>query len=150
VLRWYDDEPQFRLKGRRDDSMNDSTQTTSDVTGPWTIRSPEWGLLRFLPALTIINFVLFLWCSWVAYDVWHDTQSNVILAHDPPAVSAACNFLSISGGLAAVYGAMFYIETSGWDWRAASQSTGLVTSQSTEVVKRAPNDRIVLGLGLYR
>lgn len=131
--------------------MNDSAQTTSsDVVGPWTIRSSEWGLLRLVPALTIINFFLFLWCSWVAYHIWHDVKANIILPHSQPAVSAASNCFACSGGLAAAYGAMFYIESRGWDWRAAHQSTGLTSSQPSGLAKRAPSDQLELGPGLYR
>jgi hypothetical protein len=45
---------------------------------------------------------------------------------------------------------MFYIESRGWDWRAAYQSTGLTSSQPSGLAKRAPRVQLELGPGLYR
>jgi len=125
-------------------STGDATRPTSSLLGPWSARPAAWGNLAFLPRCTILNLLFFIHGAWVAYHIWYESKRNLVLPYDKAVITAALGLFSSSAFLAVVYGLLFYFRASAWDWRPAAESAGL-----TRLTTRAPDDRVVLGPGLY-
>lgn len=124
--------------------MSDVPATTSEFVGPWSKRGPEWQILAHLPRLTIVFFLLSIYGAWIAYKFWYASKQNVIPPYDDAIVTAACTLLAFSSLMAWLYGAMYYYRANTWDWRPVAESAGL-----SQLTKRAPDDSIAIGPGLY-
>jgi hypothetical protein len=120
-------------------SALESSVQYDEIVFPWTTRSPSFGLLAYLPALTIINFFYAIFTAWAAHHYWYQNRQNLIRTENRAVFTAACGAVAVSTFLAILYASLYlgrYSES------ATLQSIGIDTQTKIQV-------EVDIGPGMY-